>query len=236
MYFGAAAALPLRRVLDDVLTADECAELIFAQRSSCDNGYMPRVTVARFFEMGRRESLELGVVALAYAREKIRDLIEAEADDAVLVHFEWSAIVCWRAGASLNAHFDRNRPYLKQRHWSAVCYLNGADNDSDDGLDSALPAFSGGALHFEEPALTVHPRRGRCVIFSSGDENVHRVSRVEHGERYGELWFRAARGCLRRWRALALLPRSLHCSSSSRRIRRIRRRWRALALLPRSLH
>ena len=192
MSLDSGGAAPLRRVLDDVLTADECAELIFAQRSSCNNGYMPRVTVARFFEMARCESLELGAPALASAREKIRDLIEAEADDAVLVHFEWSAIVCWRAGASLNAHFDRNRPYLKQRHWSAVVYLNDAnaasdDESSDDGLDAALPAFSGGALHFEEPALTVNPRRGRCVLFSSGDENMHRVSRVERGERYGEL-------------------------------------------------
>lgn len=185
-------AAALRTVVDDVLSEEECAELICAQRSGCDNGYMPRVTVARFFELARHGfALAAFAPAICAAREKVRDLLEELAQDACLVHFEWTALVCWRAGASLNMHFDSNREYLAQRHWSAVLYLNGDDDDeSDDGLDSARPPFRGGALEFALPREVVRPRRGRCVLFSSGAENVHSVQRVESGERYAlTLWF-----------------------------------------------
>ena len=56
-------------------------------------------------------------------------------------------------------------------HYTAVIYL---DNESQE--------FHGGHLEFEG-GFQIKPRRGLAVIFTSGEENVHRVTPVTKGLR-----------------------------------------------------
>lgn len=60
-------------------------------------------------------------------------------------------------------------------HYTSLLYL------SDFGQD-----FSGGRFLFIDPKqnVTLEPRKGRVLMFSSGEENVHFVERVNTGTRY----------------------------------------------------
>ena len=69
--------------------------------------------------------------------------------------------------------------------YSAVLYLNGKGSVASGG-------FRGGDFHFvdEESDEVVEPRSGRCVLFSSGYEQLHRVCKVEGGNRFAlAAWF-----------------------------------------------
>lgn len=46
--------------------------------------------------------------------------------------------------------------------------------------------FEGGSFHFidGQQRISVQPKRGRLVVFTSGDENVHAVEKVKKGNRY----------------------------------------------------
>jgi len=77
------------------------------------------------------------------------------------------------------AHCDRAN--VASYDYSAVLYLNG----KGDG-------FRGGDFRFldDEGDEVVEPRAGRCVMFPSGYENMHRVCAVEVGTRSAlAIWF-----------------------------------------------
>jgi len=61
--------------------------------------------------------------------------------------------------------------------FTALLYLNSQQEDFDGGSFLFLPSSGGG-----EP-VGVEPREGRLVIFTSGAENTHRVTRVTRGTR-----------------------------------------------------
>ncbi|KAL2904869.1 2-oxoglutarate and iron-dependent oxygenase domain-containing protein 3, partial [Bienertia sinuspersici] len=86
----------------------------------------------------------------------------------------------WNKGASIGWHSDDNRPYLQQRDFTAVCYLNNCGED-----------FSGGVFHFQdgEPANYV-PKAGDLVLYSADSRNIHSVDEIIDGERLTlTLWF-----------------------------------------------
>lgn len=72
-----------------------------------------------------------------------------------------------------HTHVDKET--YESFHYTSLVYL------SDYGLD-----FHGGRLVFVSPAgnVTVEPKRGRVVAFTSGSENPHHVERVVRGLRY----------------------------------------------------
>lgn len=74
------------------------------------------------------------------------------------------------------AHYD----------YSGLVYLKTHGDDFTGGLFSFLDRDDNGTLH----SLTVAPRAGRLVSFSSGAENLHQGQRVHTGARYVlSLWF-----------------------------------------------
>ena len=79
---------------------------------------------------------------------------------------------CWLPSQNNTAHY----------HYSALLYL--AEGGGED--------FSGGEFQFMDPEgnFTVVPRAGRVVIFTSGQEHLHRVRPVTQGVRYAiSMWF-----------------------------------------------
>ncbi|KAJ9563649.1 hypothetical protein OSB04_008809 [Centaurea solstitialis] len=74
----------------------------------------------------------------------------------------------WSKGASIGWHSDDNRPYLKQRDYAAVCYLN------SHGVD-----FGGGLFHFQDgEPKTFIPMAGDVLIYTADSRNVHSVEEV----------------------------------------------------------
>eukprot|EP00879_Flechtneria_rotunda_P025993 GHRR01027663.1.p1 GENE.GHRR01027663.1~~GHRR01027663.1.p1 ORF type:complete len:377 (+),score=114.07 GHRR01027663.1:121-1251(+) len=109
--------------------------------------------------------------------------------DAVEDHFgipcqifaEHTSIITWHAGASIGWHHDANRPYLSQRHYSAVVYLNTQDSD-----------FTGGTFCFQagRPPLCIQPVTGLLLLYKADEANVHMVEPVTVGHRCTfTLWF-----------------------------------------------
>ncbi|KAK4786256.1 hypothetical protein SAY86_002945 [Trapa natans] len=89
-------------------------------------------------------------------------------------------VTSWAKGASIGWHSDDNREYLKQRDFSAVCYLN-----------SHGESFRGGLFHFKDGELqTVVPSAGDLLIYTADSNNIHSVEEVTDGERLTlTLWF-----------------------------------------------
>lgn len=56
-------------------------------------------------------------------------------------------------------------------HYTTVIYL-----------DTQFDNFTGGSLEFSSQ-ITIRPTVGLAVLFTSGEENMHRVTRVENGQR-----------------------------------------------------
>ena len=70
--------------------------------------------------------------------------------------------------------------------FTALLYLADAGHDFDGGHFHFLPpesAHDGEVSPDSTPVATVDPRRGRLVLFTSGSEHPHRVSRVTAGTR-----------------------------------------------------
>jgi hypothetical protein len=77
------------------------------------------------------------------------------------------------------AHVDRAN--VASYDYSAVLYLN-TKGEAYEGGDFAFVDDDGDEI--------VEPRMGRCVIFSSGYEHLHRVERVTSGCRFAlAAWF-----------------------------------------------
>jgi len=94
--------------------------------------------------------------------------------------FEWTGLNCWHKGSMIHPHYDSNRDYLKQRHFSAILYLN-------SNID-------GGNFHFVDKnnniVESIVPKEGNLLMFSSGSENSHKVDEILSGFRYTlTIWF-----------------------------------------------
>jgi len=166
---------PVRAVIDNVLTPSQCKELIHVYNIHSVQGYRDNFTVAT-----PREIICSGLyhylIPIIRVRDKILSLVEDLCEAPMGLYVEWTGISCWHPNSSIPTHFDSNRPYLTQRHYSVVVYLN------DYGVD-----FEGGEFNFvnKENTIghTILPQAGKAVIFSSGEENTHSVAKVESGQR-----------------------------------------------------
>lgn len=97
----------------------------------------------------------------------------------------------------MGPHFDSNRSYLSQRHYTAVVHLTTQGKD-----------YEGGTFEFQDQGVTGddserdslsssssrHPssffREGTAVLYTSGAENVHSVSEIKAGKRMTfSMWF-----------------------------------------------
>ena len=97
-------------------------------------------------------------------------------------------------------HADRNN--TPHYHYSGLLYLSTEHEDFGEG--GTFFMYDPSSVVEQEPSLSVNveqeerlvtearvePRKGRVVLFSSGPENPHRVSKVGWGERLTlSLWF-----------------------------------------------
>jgi hypothetical protein len=123
------------------------------------------------------------------------------------------AIFQWTEGTSLDPHFDANRDYLTHRHYTALLYLNdGAGNDFDGGdfefcdqegtwrmvvvcyyiyiadrlLSDSLFGLEDRSSFSRQGNLIqrIVPQSGFLLLFSSGPENLHRLTRIARGKRF----------------------------------------------------
>ncbi|PSC76160.1 prolyl 3-hydroxylase 1 isoform X3 [Micractinium conductrix] len=120
-----------RAVLTGVLPPDICRELIWAARSLAVVGYRDCVASATIFDVASAAPALL--MPLVAAREAVRAAAEAALGLELGLLVEFTGLLCWRPGASIGWHHDANRPYLRQRCASAVCYLNAAGADFQGG-------------------------------------------------------------------------------------------------------
>lgn len=91
------------------------------------------------------------------------------------IYSDTAQIVLWTEGIELTPHADNLEPDGRpngtpHRCFSSLIYLN------DD--------YEGGETYFPGLGLRVKPERGSLIIFGSGPEYVHGVTKVRGGKRY----------------------------------------------------
>lgn len=106
-----------------------------------------------------------------------------ETFEEVCLFHEFTGLMGWEKGGSMQPHADNNRDYLTQRHYSAVLYLN------TSGID-----FLGGNFHFCNSdgvsEMVIVPTAGLLVIFDSGSKNIHKFDEITAGNRFTlTMWF-----------------------------------------------
>ncbi|TKY59777.1 Prolyl 3-hydroxylase 1 [Spatholobus suberectus] len=154
-------------------------ELEFIHKSSSTVGYRPNVFSTTLSHLIATNSSHF-IIPFIPIRERLKDKLEEFFKCEYELFIEFTGLISWSRGASIGWHSDDNRPYLKQRHFSAVCYLNTYGKD-----------FGGGLFHFQdgEPNSIV-PTAGDVVMYTADDRNIHSVDEITEGERLTlALWF-----------------------------------------------
>ncbi|XP_038893062.1 uncharacterized protein LOC120081945 [Benincasa hispida] len=161
-----------RLILENFLTREECRELEFIHKSCCTVGYRPNVFSTTLLHLVATNSAHL-IMPFVPIRERLKEKAEEFFGCHYELFVEFTGLISWTRGASIGWHSDDNRPYLKQRDFSAVCYLNSY------GVE-----FGGGLFHFQdgEPE-TISPFCGDCVMYTADSDNVHSVDEITNGER-----------------------------------------------------
>ncbi|XP_010415409.1 PREDICTED: uncharacterized protein LOC104701419 [Camelina sativa] len=168
-----------RLILHNFLSPAECKELEFIHKSCSTIGYRPHVFSTTLSHLIATNSPHL-IIPFVSIRERLKEKIEETFGCEFELFIEFTGLISWCRGASIGWHSDDNRPYLKQRDFAAVCYLNSYGKD-----------FKGGLFHFQsgEPA-TVAPSAGDVIFYTADDRNIHSVDEVTDGERLTlALWF-----------------------------------------------
>ncbi|KAE8648112.1 prolyl 3-hydroxylase 1 [Cucumis sativus] len=179
MVDGAESRQRRRLILENFLSREECRELEFIHKSCSTVGYRPNVFSTTLLHLVATNSAHL-IIPFVPIREKLKEKAEEFFGCHYELFVEFTGLISWTRGASIGWHSDDNRPYLKQREFSAVCYLNSY------GVE-----FGGGLFHFQdgEPE-TISPFYGDCVMYTADNDNVHSVDEITNGERLTlTLWF-----------------------------------------------
>ncbi|MEW5298874.1 MAG: hypothetical protein WDW36_001948 [Sanguina aurantia] len=160
-----------RLVLDEILPPSTCMELIAIHHSACTAGYRPDVCSTLMQNVA--QSTPHLLVPMVSARHAVWQAVEAALGLEGELFVEFTALMSWGPGSSIGWHHDANRPYLRQRHISAVLYLN-----TGGGVD-----FEGGELRFLSPdpgggPTVIVPAPGRLAVYTADDRNTHRVTPV----------------------------------------------------------
>ncbi|WCJ33675.1 2-oxoglutarate (2OG) and Fe(II)-dependent oxygenase superfamily protein [Euphorbia peplus] len=168
-----------RLVVEKLISEEECSELKFIQRSNSTVGYRPNVFSTTLSHLIATNSPHF-IIPFLSIRDRLKDKVEQFFACEFELFIEFTGLISWTRGASIGWHTDDNRPYLKQRHFAAVCYLNDYDKD-----------FTGGLFHFHDGhPTTVIPMAGLVAIYTADDLNVHSVDEIIDGERTTlTLWF-----------------------------------------------
>ncbi|XP_071735743.1 uncharacterized protein [Rutidosis leptorrhynchoides] len=168
-----------RLILNNFLSPDLCKELEFIHKSSSTIGYRQNVFSTTLSHLIATNSPHL-ILPFIPIREKLKEKVEEFFGCEFELVIEFTGLISWTKGASIGWHSDDNRPYLKQRDYAAVCYLNSY------GVD-----FGGGLFHFQdgEPSTFV-PMAGDVLIYTADSRNVHSVEEITDGQRITlTLWF-----------------------------------------------
>ncbi|ONI31894.1 hypothetical protein PRUPE_1G337400 [Prunus persica] len=134
-----------RLILHNFLSFQECKELEFIHKSNCTVGYRPHVFSTTLSHLIATNSAHL-IMPFVPIRERLKEKVEEFFGCQYELFVEFTGLISWSRGSSIGWHSDDNRPYLKQRDFAAVCYLNSYGND-----------FRGGLFHFQDgdPATIV---------------------------------------------------------------------------------
>ncbi|QCD83655.1 uncharacterized protein LOC114178277 isoform X1 [Vigna unguiculata] len=168
-----------RLFIPNFLSLNECRELEFIHKSSSTVGYRPNVFSTTLSHLIATNSSHF-VIPFIPIRERLKDRLEEFFKCEYELFIEFTGLISWSKGASIGWHSDDNRPYLKQRHFSAVCYLNTYGKD-----------FTGGVFHFQDgEPKSIMPKAGDVVMYTADDHNIHSVDEITEGERLTvALWF-----------------------------------------------
>ncbi|CAN0876802.1 Prolyl 3-hydroxylase 1 [Linum grandiflorum] len=168
-----------RLIIPDFLSLQECQELQFIHRSCSTVGYRPNVFSTTLSHLIATNSSHL-IIPFLSIRDRLKDKVEEFFHCEYELCVEFTGLISWTRGASIGWHTDDNRPYLKQRHFTAVCYLNTYNED-----------FKGGLFHFQNGhPKTIAPMAGAVSIYTADDCNVHSVDEILEGERLTlAMWF-----------------------------------------------
>ncbi|KAF3432058.1 hypothetical protein FNV43_RR26797 [Rhamnella rubrinervis] len=168
-----------RLILHNYLSPQECKELEFIHRSCSTVGYRPNVFSTTLTHLIATNSAHL-LMPFVPIREGLKEKVEEFFGCEYELFVEFTGLISWVRGASIGWHSDDNRPYLKQRDFAAVCYLNTYKND-----------FDGGLFHFQDgEPKTVAPLGGDVLIYTADSRNIHSVGEISDGERLTlTLWF-----------------------------------------------
>ncbi|KAF8081456.1 hypothetical protein N665_0885s0003 [Sinapis alba] len=168
-----------RLILHNFISPEECKELEFIHKSCSTVGYRPNVFSTTLSHLIATNSPHL-LIPFVSIRERLKEKMEETFGCEFELFIEFTGLISWCRGASIGWHSDDNRQYLKQRDFSAVCYLNSYGKD-----------FKGGLFRFQsgEPA-TVAPSVGDVIMYTADDRNIHSVDEVTDGERLTlAMWF-----------------------------------------------
>ncbi|KAJ9563706.1 hypothetical protein OSB04_008866 [Centaurea solstitialis] len=194
-----------RLILNHFLSPDLCKELEFIHKSCSTIGYRENVFSTTLSHLIATNSPHL-ILPFIPIREKLKEKVEEFFGCEYELFIEFTGLIrfvgpvldlriqhsgfglkhefgqhsSWSKGASIGWHSDDNRPYLKQRDYAAVCYLN------SHGVD-----FGGGLFHFQDgEPKTFIPMAGDVLIYTADSRNVHSVEEITNGERLTlTLWF-----------------------------------------------
>ncbi|KAL8490407.1 hypothetical protein ACS0TY_026056 [Phlomoides rotata] len=168
-----------RLILRNFLSPDICKELEFIHKSCCTVGYRPNVFSTTLSHLIATNSAHL-IMPFVPIRDRLKEKVEECFGCEYELFVEFTGLISWTKGASIGWHSDDNRDHLKQRDFSAVCYLNSYEVD-----------FHGGLFHFQdgEPS-TIAPIAGDVIIYTADNRNIHSVSEITEGERITlAMWF-----------------------------------------------
>ncbi|KAJ7942820.1 2-oxoglutarate (2OG) and Fe(II)-dependent oxygenase superfamily protein [Quillaja saponaria] len=168
-----------RLFIRSYLSFEECKELEFIHKSSSTVGYRPNVFSTTISHLIATNSSHL-IMPLIPIRERLKDKLEEFFGCEYELFVEFTGLISWCKGASIGWHSDNNRPYLRQRDFAAVCYLNSCGRD-----------FNGGFFHFQDgEPTTVMPMAGDVLMYTADNRNIHSVDEITDGERLTlTLWF-----------------------------------------------
>ncbi|KAA8529875.1 hypothetical protein F0562_034521 [Nyssa sinensis] len=168
-----------RLIIQNFLSQHLCKELEFIHKSCSAIGYRPNVFSTTLSHLIATNSAHL-ILPFVPIRERLKAKVEEFFGCEFELFVEFTGLISWSRGASIGWHSDDNRPYLKQRDFAAVCYLNSYGED-----------FKGGLFHFQDcEPTTVVPMAGDVVMYTADSRNIHSVNEITDGERLTlTLWF-----------------------------------------------
>ena len=158
-------------IFDGILTRDECDELIAVHSSEAHGGYIDHLEVTRVSDLvASLHGLPL-CLPLLKARYTLWETVEAfefypEAFLGLVP--EYTALTAWHSGAFLRMHYDANKEYLLDRHYSVVLYLNDPDSDNNGG-EQPQPQPQTNTQQYHHHHHHHHPSNYHKSGFSGGD-------------------------------------------------------------------